>query len=79
MDSSKRKFVRNAGLLGVLLGLSDVGFIKLANGKDWDWNKHAFEADNLSAAIRGLTGQSVSRDTSGLIQFIAPPLRKMAL
>jgi len=74
MDSSKRKFVRNAGLLGVLLGLSDVGFIKLANGKDWDWNQHAFEADNLSAAIRGLTGKPVSPDASGLIQFIAPPI-----
>jgi sulfur-oxidizing protein SoxY len=74
MDRSKRKFVRDTGVLGVLLGLSDVGFISLATGKDWSWHNHAFEADNLSAAIRGLTGQSVTKDASGLIQFIAPPI-----
>ena len=74
MDSSKRIFLRNAGLLSVLLGLSDVGFIRLANGKQWEWNNQAFEADNLSAAIRGLTDQPVTKDTNGVIQFIAPPI-----
>ena len=74
MDNLKRKFVRDTGMLGVLLGLADIGFISLASGKTWSWNKQAFEADNLSAAINGLTDQAVTRDTSGYIQFIAPPI-----
>ena len=74
MDSTKRKLICNAGLLSVLLGLSNVGFIRLANGKQWNWNNQAFEADNLLAAIAGLTDQPVTRDTNDLIQFIAPPI-----
>lgn len=74
INTSKRQFLRDAGFLGALLGLSEVGFLKLAYGNNVTWNNQAFNAETLPAAISALTSQPVIQDASGSIQFIAPPI-----
>jgi sulfur-oxidizing protein SoxY len=56
MDMIRRTVLKGAGATGVLAGLLAAGVLKPTLAHAADWNKNAFEAKDLDAAIKAIGG-----------------------
>lgn len=68
MDMIRRTVLKGAGATGVLAGLLAAGVLKPTLAYANDWNKAAFEAKDLDAALKALGAEGAAANTALVVK-----------